>query len=234
MIELFCILGPGLSPLHILSCSVLTTALMRKLRLPKWPDQNLPQSCADFTSHALSTLLRAAVSTAGASNWKCVCVDADVGVCAGWEVVCGTNPFRSYTSNQEKHEDMTSFRREMTHLKRIINIFHRAHPSSDIHVEASKIASETQQAGVICEISPSHLWTPSEDLESIDEGTGLLSSVLDPALNSRFCPPHFSLQHEWRAASRWLGSGQGVEVIWLKVTSSWIIPFIAESLKNHF
>lgn len=58
----------------------------------------------------------------------------------------GGSPFRSYKSNQEIHEEMALFRGEMTHLRRIISAFHRVHPSSAIQIEASKIASETQQA----------------------------------------------------------------------------------------
>lgn len=151
--------------------------------------------------------------------------------CIRWKGLRGRGvgiPFRSYKSNQEKDGKRAPFRDEMTHLRRIISAF----PSG------LALFSQRSQSFQNCLRDPAglmwSLWSRSlpgldcqRGLQSTEEGTGLLSSVLEPphnqqVLSSPLCPCE---EEQWASDLDLWQSG----VIWLKVISSWIFPFIAES-----
>lgn len=149
--ELFYILGPGLSPLHIQSVQS-----PRQHRCGSWGSLSgqariCPGVILTLHPMLLSALLRAALEVhpaKGSGGW-------------GW-------PCRGDFKEEVRLEAINQTKRYTRRwlflgVRWPIGAFHRVQPSSAIKIEASKITSETQQAG-------SDLW--SWPLPSLDSHRG--------------------------------------------------------------
>lgn len=102
----------------------------------------------------------------------------------------GGSPFKSYKSNQEIHEETALFRGGDDPPEENYRCLSSSSPFFSHKNRSFQNCLRPSRPEVTCEVGLSHPWAPTEDLESADEGTGLLSSVLEPARTNRSCPPH--------------------------------------------
>lgn len=99
------------------------------------------------------------------------------------ELFNSTHPSLSTVLRAEVEVRPASLTVGMTHLR--IIAFHWSHPFSAIDVEISRMVSETWQAWSDLWNQPLPPLHSQRGLESPDEGTGLLSPILEPAQTNR-------------------------------------------------
>lgn len=139
-------------------------------------------------------------------------------------------------NQNEKHEERAPLRGKMTHMRENYQCLLSNSLFFSQRSWSSQNCIETQQTWSDLWSRPSHPWTRKEDLESTDKETGLAKFCSKTISYQHLLPRPLFLSWERMENSEQVAWIQGRKQRWfhLKVTSSWIILFIAMSLENDF